>query len=98
MQATCRLLASVRHRVVHHLELAADDVGLGGLDHPTFFAETEDAAGANLPQFVQDEFLQRPSLWRTTPLWQSGGGELFNVGKPGSSEPELWVPLRRLES
>lgn len=46
----------------------------------------------------RDQFMQRPSLWRTVPLRPPGGGELFNVGKPGSAEPPLWVRLHRLES
>ena len=46
----------------------------------------------------RQQFLQRPSLWRTSPLRPPGGGELFNVRKPGSSEPDLMVRLHRLES
>jgi class 3 adenylate cyclase len=46
----------------------------------------------------REQFLQRPSLWRTTPLRPPTGGELFNVRKDGSDEPELWVRLHRLES
>jgi class 3 adenylate cyclase len=46
----------------------------------------------------REQFVQRPSLWRTTPLTPPGGGELFNVIKPGATEPELWVRLHRLES
>ncbi len=46
----------------------------------TFFAETEAAAGANLPQFVKDEFGVAYSnaeitsgLWAVAvPVWQSG--------------------------
>jgi hypothetical protein len=44
------------------------------------------------------QFLQRPSLWRTTPLLPPAGGDLFNVSKKGSTEPALWVRLHRLES
>ena len=44
------------------------------------------------------QFLQRPSLWRTSALRPAGGGGLFNVRKPGTSEPDLWVRLHRLES
>jgi hypothetical protein len=44
------------------------------------------------------QFVQRPSLWRTTPLRPAGGGELFNVSKRGTAEPELWLRLHRLES
>jgi class 3 adenylate cyclase len=46
----------------------------------------------------RQQFIQRPSLWRTTPVAAPGGAELFNVKKPGSTEPELWVRLYRLES
>jgi len=46
----------------------------------------------------REQFLQRPSLWRTTALRPDGGGELFNVYKPGSSEPDLWLRLHRLET
>ena len=46
----------------------------------------------------REQFLQRPSRWRTTALRPAGGVELFNVRKPGTSEPDLWVRLRRLES
>ncbi len=46
----------------------------------------------------REQFSQRPSLWRTTPLRPTSGGELFNVTKKGSTEPELWVRLHRLES
>jgi len=46
----------------------------------------------------RQQFLQRPSLWRTTPLQPPGGGELFNVRKEGSAEPDLWVRLHRLET
>jgi hypothetical protein len=42
------------------------------------------------------QFLQRPSLWRTTPLMPPTGGDLFNVSK--KTEPALWVRLHRLES
>jgi len=46
----------------------------------------------------RQQFLQRPSLWRTTPLEPPCGGERFNVKKPGSGEPDFWVRLYRLES
>ena len=46
----------------------------------------------------RQQFLQRPSLWRTSPLRPAAGGALFNVRKPGTSEPDLWVRLHRLES
>jgi class 3 adenylate cyclase len=44
------------------------------------------------------QFVQRPSLWRTVPLQPAGGGERFKVSKPGTTEPEMWVRLYRLES
>ena len=40
---------------------------------------------------------QRPSLWRTTHVVPAGAEERFNVKKTGSSEPDLWVRLYRLE-
>ena len=46
----------------------------------------------------REQFLQRPSLWRTTPLKPTSGVEPFNVKKSGSLEPDLWVRLHRLES
>ncbi len=46
----------------------------------------------------REQFVQRPSLWRTTPIRPPAGGELFNVAKKGTPEPELWVRLHRLES
>jgi class 3 adenylate cyclase len=46
----------------------------------------------------RQQFLQRPSLWRTTPIPAPGGNELFNVKKPATDEPDLWVRLYRLES
>jgi class 3 adenylate cyclase len=46
----------------------------------------------------RQQFLQRPSLWRMTPLQAPGGGELFDIRKKGTPEPELWVRLHRLES
>jgi len=46
----------------------------------------------------REQFLQRPSLWRTTPLRPPSGAELFNVSKKGSAESDLWVRLHRLES
>ncbi|HEX2539964.1 MAG TPA: hypothetical protein VHM00_02665 [Caldimonas sp.] len=44
------------------------------------------------------QFLERPSLWRTSPLLGPDGDERFNVRKAGSSEPDCWVRLFRLES
>ncbi|MBE2244392.1 MAG: hypothetical protein IAE86_16680 [Burkholderiaceae bacterium] len=46
----------------------------------------------------REQFLQRPSLWRTVPIAPPGGGERFNVHKPDIGEPDLWVRLFRLES
>jgi class 3 adenylate cyclase len=46
----------------------------------------------------REQFLQRPSLWRTTAVAPPGGGEQFNVRKSGSLDPDLWVRLYRLES
>lgn len=46
----------------------------------------------------RERFLQRPSLWRMSPVAAPGGGDSFNVRKPGSAEPDLWVRLHRLES
>jgi class 3 adenylate cyclase len=46
----------------------------------------------------REQFLQRPSLWRTLPIPAPGGKECFNVKKPGTVEPDLWVRLYRLES
>jgi hypothetical protein len=46
----------------------------------------------------RDQFVQRPSLWRTVPLRPPAGGDLFNVSKPATAEPALWVRLHRLES
>jgi class 3 adenylate cyclase len=46
----------------------------------------------------REQFLQRPSLWRTTPLQTASGSDLFNVSKKGSTEPDLWLRLHRLES
>jgi hypothetical protein len=46
----------------------------------------------------RERFLQQPSLWRTIPVPVPTGNDLFNVKKPGTSEPDLWVRLYRLES
>ena len=46
----------------------------------------------------REQFVQRPSLWRTVPVPAPTGGDGFNVSKPGSREPDLWVRLYRLES
>jgi class 3 adenylate cyclase len=46
-------------------------------------------------QFRQ-QLLQRPSLWRTTPM-RGPGGDCFNVKKEGGIESDLWVRLYRLE-
>lgn len=45
----------------------------------------------------REQLRQRPSLWRTVPLEPPGGGEAFNVKKPGSDEGDLPVRLYRLE-
>jgi hypothetical protein len=44
------------------------------------------------------QFHQQPSLWRTMPVPAPTGNDLFNVKKPGTPEPDLWVRLYRLES
>lgn len=46
----------------------------------------------------REQFLQRPSLWRTVPIAPPGGGERFNVHKAATGEPDLWVRLYRLEA
>jgi class 3 adenylate cyclase len=46
----------------------------------------------------RQQFLQRPSLWRTTPLAPPDGEDRFNVKKAGTAEPDTWVTLYRLES
>jgi hypothetical protein len=46
----------------------------------------------------RQQFAQRPTLWRTTPVLPASGGELFNVRKEGTAEADLWVRLHRLES
>ncbi len=46
----------------------------------------------------REQFLQRPSLWRTVPIAGPAGDERFNVRKQGTEEPDLWVRLYRLES
>jgi class 3 adenylate cyclase len=46
----------------------------------------------------REQFVQRPSLWRTTALVPPGGDSAFNVRKPGSTEPDYFVQLHRLES
>ena len=46
----------------------------------------------------RQQFLERPSLWRTTPVEAPDGGEMFNIKKMGSSEPDAWLRLYRLES
>ena len=44
----------------------------------------------------RQQLLQRPSLWRTTPM-RGPGGDCFNVKKEGGIESDLWVRLYRLE-
>ena len=46
----------------------------------------------------REQFLQRPSLWRTTEVEAAQSDGRFNVRKPGSQEADLWVRLYRLES
>jgi class 3 adenylate cyclase len=46
----------------------------------------------------RQQFLERPSLWRTTPVATAAGEELFNIKKKGSTEPDTWMRLYRLES
>jgi class 3 adenylate cyclase len=46
----------------------------------------------------RDQFLQRPSLWRTIPMAAASGEDRFNVSKKHTGEPDLWVRLFRLES
>jgi class 3 adenylate cyclase len=46
----------------------------------------------------REQFLQRPSLWRTMPVPAPTGNDVFNVKKQGTLEPDLWVRLYRLES
>ena len=43
------------------------------------------------------QLLQKPSLWRTTMVASPDGGPRFNVKKDGSTEPDFWVQLYRLE-
>ena len=50
------------------------------------------------PFLFRQQFLERPSLWRTSPLTAPGGDELFNIKKRGSPEPDAWIRLYRLES
>ena len=46
----------------------------------------------------REQFLERPSLWRMTPLLGPSGSDLFNISKQGTREPDVWVRLYRLES
>jgi class 3 adenylate cyclase len=46
----------------------------------------------------REQFVQRPSLWRTVPVEAAGGDAEFNVAKTHAGEPPLWVRLHRLES
>jgi hypothetical protein len=46
----------------------------------------------------REQFLQQPSLWRTTPVPAPSDNNLFNVKKQGTPEADLWVRLYRLES
>jgi class 3 adenylate cyclase len=45
----------------------------------------------------RQQLLQKPSLWRTTPVPRPDGGDRFNVRKEAEAEPDLWVRLYRLE-
>jgi class 3 adenylate cyclase len=45
----------------------------------------------------REQLLERPSLWRSTPVLAASGADRFNVKKEGSAEPDLWVRLYRLE-
>ena len=45
----------------------------------------------------RNQLLQKPSLWRTTVVAPPDGGSRFNVKKDGSTEPDFWVQLYRLE-
>jgi len=46
----------------------------------------------------REQFLQRPSLWRTTPVPGPSESDMFNISKSGTGEPDSWVRLYRLES
>jgi class 3 adenylate cyclase len=46
----------------------------------------------------RQQFVLRPTLWRTSPVVPATGGEMFNVRKEGTAESDLWVRLHRLES
>ena len=46
----------------------------------------------------REQFLQRPSLWRTTAVPTPNADGLVNAMKPGSQEADLWVRLYRLET
>ena len=46
----------------------------------------------------RQQFLERPSLWRTAAVQTPDGGDRFNIKKPGSPEPDAWMCLYRLES
>ena len=46
----------------------------------------------------REQFLQRPSLWRTTAIEGAQADGRFNARKPGTQEADLWVRLYRLES
>ncbi len=45
----------------------------------------------------RQQLLQKPSLWRTTPVLGPDDEDRFNVKKEGRAEPDLWVRLYRLE-
>jgi class 3 adenylate cyclase len=46
----------------------------------------------------RDQFLQRPSLWRTVPVSTASDEGRLNVSKTHTGEPDMWVRLFRLES
>jgi class 3 adenylate cyclase len=46
----------------------------------------------------RQQFLERPSLWRTSPVEGPAGSDGINVRKEGTKEPDMWVRLYRLES
>jgi len=45
----------------------------------------------------REQLARRPSLWRMTEVAAADGTDRFNVKKEGSTEPDLWVRLYRLE-
>jgi len=45
----------------------------------------------------RERLVQKPSLWRTTPVPGGDRDDRINVKKAGGTEPDLWVRLYRLE-